>query len=109
MKKTILLLFPLILLTSCGESNYDKCAGHIKTHLKSPSSYQLISSSGYKYEGHIAYKIRFEADNSFGVSISDYAYVHIDTDRKIECSFCEVLPGNSSFYFFLGSQFGDEL
>ena len=109
MKKTLLLLLPCLLMTSCGNSKQKKCEDHIKTHLKSPSSYHLVSSSGYEYEGHVAYRIEFEAENSFGTPVTDSVYVHVDVGGQVECSFCEALEGDSIFYYSLGSKFGERL
>lgn len=107
-KRLSVLLLPLLMLTSCGSSDYNKCVDHVKTHLKSPSSYNCLSAQGYKNEDLVAFRIRYEADNSFGVPIADIVYVVISPD-DVECSICEVLPNYCASIYAISAVGGEEI
>ena len=99
------------LLCGCGgKGQYDKCFNHVKGHLKDPTSVIVNSATGYEYEGHYAFSISYNAKNSFGAYVgSKSVSVHIDTDGSIECSHCEILSGNSSFYLSMGRSYGKQI
>lgn len=112
MKKTFYLiaLLPVLCLTSCGNGAYNSAAGHIKTHLKSPSTYNLISALGYENDEFKAFLITFEAENSFGVPIKTTVYTANDKENgDFYCSLCEPVSGYCSLRYYVAKDQGKEI
>lgn len=105
MKKKIILIFFVIMfifnLTSCDFTKNDSKA-HLESHLKDPDSTKYGEIEKVKYEEHIVYMITYNSKNSFGAYVGEkVVYVHYDGETW-ECSLCEMLEGNSEFYYSIG-------
>jgi hypothetical protein len=78
--------------------------------MKDPSSYVCESATGYKLEdnGFVAFKIYYNGKNSFGAYAGTSSiYVCIRDTGEVQCSHCEVLDGDSQFYYAIGSISGE--
>lgn len=106
----LLSLLPLLCLTSCGSSAYNSAANHIKAHLKSPSSYNMLSASGYENDDFKAFLIVFEADNSFGVPIKATVYTaYTKDDGELYCSMCDPIYNYSKLRYYVAKDQGKEI
>ena len=100
----------VLCLSSCGNSAYNSAANHIKTHLKSPSTYNLISASGYENDEFKAFLITFEAENSFGMSVKTTVFTANDKDNgDFYCSICEPVSNYCSLRYYVAKDQGKEI
>lgn len=110
-KKIFTILFCTLFLASCGgKAHYNKCVNHLKSHMKDPSSLIVSSATGYEDDGYISFKIYYDGKNSFGAYTGmDVIYVCIRPTGEVQCSHCEVLAGDSAFYYSIGSISGEQI
>lgn len=92
MKKTssVLLVLSALCLTSCGNpKEYNTAVDHLKQHLKDPTSVIISDASGYKDEERCAFRIVYNAKNSFGAYTgNDVVYVVVaESTYCSECSY----------------------
>lgn len=106
MKKKILgILLASVLLAGCGgKGDYNRCVNHLKSHMKDPTSLIVNYATGYEHEGYTTFKINYNGKNSFGAYAgSSTIYVCIRPEGTIQCDHCEILSGDSQFYYTMGT------
>lgn len=110
-RKFLSLALTALVLTGCGgKSKYNDCIDHLKRHMKDPTSLIVNYADGYEHEGYVAFKINYNGKNSFGAYAgSSTIYVCIRPEGSIQCSHCEVLSGDSQFYYSIGSISGEQI
>ena len=110
-RKSIILFLTAAVLTGCsGNGSYNKSISHLKSHMKDPSSLKVSYATGYEYDGYKTFKISYTGKNSFG-AYTDYStmYVCIRPNGSIQCNHCEVLSGDSAFYYSLCASQGEQI
>ena len=107
----ILMLVLLLSLTSCkGQSNYKKCEKHLKSHLKDPNSYVMYSAVGYELDSTYAFKISYDAKNSYGgYNGAETEYVYIDESGEICCRNCDYGSGLAFTAYYVNSVSGKKI
>lgn len=110
-KKIIGILLVSALLAGCGgKGDYNKSIKHLKSHMKDPTSLIVNYATGYEHEGYKAFEISYNGKNSFGAyGGSSIIYVCIRPDGTTQCSHCEILDGDSQFYYAIGSIAGTQI
>ena len=110
-KKIIGMLLVSTLLVGCsGTSYYNKSVNHLKRHMKDPTSLIVNYATGYEHDGYKAFKISYNGKNSFGAyGGSSIIYICIRPDGTVQCDHCEILEGDSQFYYAIGSISGKQI
>lgn len=112
MKKIISVLLSFLMLTGCGGTGeYNRCIKHLKGHMKDPSSLVVESATGYKdEEGYVAFKVYYNGKNSFGAYAGTSSiYICIRPSGEVQCSHCEILDGDSQFYYTITQISGEQI